>query len=30
VTPSLPAEKLLANGPKVTRGHFAVPKIINQ
>jgi aspartyl-tRNA(Asn)/glutamyl-tRNA(Gln) amidotransferase subunit C len=30
VKQSLPPDKLLANGPKVTRGHFAVPKVINQ
>jgi aspartyl-tRNA(Asn)/glutamyl-tRNA(Gln) amidotransferase subunit C len=29
-TQSLPPETLLANGPKVTRGHFAVPKVIQQ
>jgi aspartyl-tRNA(Asn)/glutamyl-tRNA(Gln) amidotransferase subunit C len=29
-TASLPPETLLANGPKVTRGHFAVPKVIQQ
>jgi aspartyl-tRNA(Asn)/glutamyl-tRNA(Gln) amidotransferase subunit C len=29
-TPSLPSGTLLANGPKVVAGHFAVPKIINQ
>jgi aspartyl-tRNA(Asn)/glutamyl-tRNA(Gln) amidotransferase subunit C len=28
--PSLPPESLLANGPKVTKGHFAVPKVITQ
>ena len=27
--PSLPAEKLLENGPSVKKGHFAVPKIID-
>jgi aspartyl-tRNA(Asn)/glutamyl-tRNA(Gln) amidotransferase subunit C len=27
---SLSPEKLLANGPKVTSGHFAVPKVITQ
>jgi aspartyl-tRNA(Asn)/glutamyl-tRNA(Gln) amidotransferase subunit C len=27
---SLPPETLLANGPKVIAGHFAVPKVINQ
>ena len=26
--PSLPAESLLANGPSVKKGHFAVPKVI--
>jgi aspartyl-tRNA(Asn)/glutamyl-tRNA(Gln) amidotransferase subunit C len=26
--PSLPVEKLLANGPSVKKGHFAVPKVI--
>jgi len=26
--PSLAAEKLLANGPSVKKGHFAVPKVI--
>jgi aspartyl-tRNA(Asn)/glutamyl-tRNA(Gln) amidotransferase subunit C len=29
-TPSLSPEELLANGPKVALGHFAVPKIIHQ
>jgi aspartyl-tRNA(Asn)/glutamyl-tRNA(Gln) amidotransferase subunit C len=29
-TPSLSPEMLLANGPKVTLGHFAVPKVIRQ
>jgi aspartyl-tRNA(Asn)/glutamyl-tRNA(Gln) amidotransferase subunit C len=29
-TGSLSPEKLLANGPKVTLGHFAVPKVITQ
>jgi aspartyl-tRNA(Asn)/glutamyl-tRNA(Gln) amidotransferase subunit C len=28
--PSLPREKLLQNGPLVKKGHFAVPKVINQ
>jgi aspartyl-tRNA(Asn)/glutamyl-tRNA(Gln) amidotransferase subunit C len=27
-SPSLPAERLLANGPSVKKGHFAVPKVI--
>jgi aspartyl-tRNA(Asn)/glutamyl-tRNA(Gln) amidotransferase subunit C len=27
---SLSPEKLLANGPKVVSGHFAVPKVITQ
>jgi aspartyl-tRNA(Asn)/glutamyl-tRNA(Gln) amidotransferase subunit C len=27
-TPSLPAGSLLANGPSVKKGHFAVPKVI--
>jgi aspartyl-tRNA(Asn)/glutamyl-tRNA(Gln) amidotransferase subunit C len=27
---SLTAQQLLANGPKVTKGHFAVPKVIQQ
>jgi len=26
--PSLPAERLLSNGPSVKKGHFAVPKVI--
>jgi aspartyl-tRNA(Asn)/glutamyl-tRNA(Gln) amidotransferase subunit C len=26
--PSLPVEKMLANGPSVKKGHFAVPKVI--
>jgi aspartyl-tRNA(Asn)/glutamyl-tRNA(Gln) amidotransferase subunit C len=26
--PSLPDERLLANGPSVKKGHFAVPKVI--
>jgi len=26
--PSLPVDKLLANGPSVKKGHFAVPKVI--
>lgn len=30
VRDSLPPEKLLANGPKVTKGHFAIPKVIKQ
>ncbi|MBD3346229.1 MAG: Asp-tRNA(Asn)/Glu-tRNA(Gln) amidotransferase subunit GatC [Chitinivibrionales bacterium] len=25
---SLPREKALANGPKVKKGHFAIPKVI--
>jgi aspartyl-tRNA(Asn)/glutamyl-tRNA(Gln) amidotransferase subunit C len=29
-TQSLSPEILLANGPKVVKGHFAVPKVINQ
>ena len=29
-TRSLPPETLLANGPRVVKGHFAVPKIIQQ
>jgi aspartyl-tRNA(Asn)/glutamyl-tRNA(Gln) amidotransferase subunit C len=29
-TPSLSLEKLLQNGPKVTNGYFAVPKVIAQ
>jgi aspartyl-tRNA(Asn)/glutamyl-tRNA(Gln) amidotransferase subunit C len=29
-TQPLPPEMLLANGPKVVQGHFAVPKVINQ
>jgi aspartyl-tRNA(Asn)/glutamyl-tRNA(Gln) amidotransferase subunit C len=28
--PSLPCGKLLQNGPSVKKGHFAVPKVINQ
>jgi aspartyl-tRNA(Asn)/glutamyl-tRNA(Gln) amidotransferase subunit C len=28
VTPSLPLDAILANGPKVTKSHFAVPKVI--
>jgi aspartyl/glutamyl-tRNA(Asn/Gln) amidotransferase, C subunit len=27
---SLPREKLLQNGPCIKKGHFAVPKVINQ
>lgn len=27
-SPSLPVERLLANGPCVKKGHFAVPKVI--
>jgi aspartyl-tRNA(Asn)/glutamyl-tRNA(Gln) amidotransferase subunit C len=30
IQPSLPREKLLQNGPLVKKGHFAVPKVINQ
>ncbi|MGB7568744.1 MAG: Asp-tRNA(Asn)/Glu-tRNA(Gln) amidotransferase subunit GatC [Chitinivibrionales bacterium] len=30
IQPSLPREKLLQNGPNVKKGHFAVPKVINQ
>ncbi len=26
--PSLPVERMLANGPSVKKGHFAVPKVI--
>jgi aspartyl-tRNA(Asn)/glutamyl-tRNA(Gln) amidotransferase subunit C len=29
-TPSLPPGELLANGPKIVHGHFAVPKVISQ
>jgi aspartyl-tRNA(Asn)/glutamyl-tRNA(Gln) amidotransferase subunit C len=28
--PSLPSEQALRNGPKVTRGCFAIPKVIEQ
>jgi aspartyl-tRNA(Asn)/glutamyl-tRNA(Gln) amidotransferase subunit C len=28
--PSLSSEDLLRNGPSVKKGHFAVPKVINQ
>jgi aspartyl-tRNA(Asn)/glutamyl-tRNA(Gln) amidotransferase subunit C len=27
-SPSLPADRLLSNGPSVKKGHFAVPKVI--
>jgi aspartyl-tRNA(Asn)/glutamyl-tRNA(Gln) amidotransferase subunit C len=26
--PSLPVDELLANGPSVKKGHFAIPKVI--
>lgn len=28
VVPSLSVEKVLENGPTVTKGHFAIPKVI--